>query len=187
MTFKALTLATLTVLCAACGEHGHEHGENCDHGTAAPTTEKHEHGENCAHDHAEPAAKAHEHGEDCDHDHAEAPADHADHDDHSNCSHGAPQQELAEVVAHNVTFHVSMGSVGQFVIKADKADAHTEIRGTIVNSHGDESLKAKATTADGGKTYQLNITELPTPLTDATVILEIGHGDDIEEKTIKLK
>jgi hypothetical protein len=217
MILKAFSLATLTVLCASCGDHehgpncnhaapktaAHVHGKNCDHDHKEHAHDAHEHGENCDHDHKEHAHDAHEHGENCDHaetpkvdaahehgpdcDHAETPKVEAAHEHGPDCDHAAPQKELTKVSAHDCNYHVSMGTIGHFQISCDKPEAQTEIRGTIINSATDESLKCKATTVDGGKTYTLMITELPEDLTDAQVILEIGQGDQVVEKAIQLK
>lgn len=192
---RILTTTVVAALCCACGENEksesaeHVHGPQCSSEQVAKVVEKaeHVHGEACSHDDDEESHEGHDHDSvehaehDVEHEHVDETVIEDKHD-HSV----AAANEVGEITIQGIKCDILRSCVASFFIKADKTlAADTQIRATIINTAGDESLKSKATVKNG--LFSLNIEEAPAMDKGAKMIIEVTSGGKKETGTVIFK
>ncbi len=208
MIKKILATGFMAALCSACGEHEksekeHVHGPECSHGKVEKIAE-HVHGPECSH--AKEEKKEHVHGPECAHGqveeshegHDHSASEHVQHEGEHKHETAVPEaenahdhsigaaKEIGEITVQGIKCDVLRSCVASFYLKPDKALADdTQVRATIINDAGDESLKSKATQKEG--VFSINVEEAPAMDKGAKLLIEVESAGKKETGTIVIK
>ena len=135
----------------------------------------------------------HKHSEECKHDKSEEKGEHVEHDDldeghdGSGDPHDLTYTKLADVKIGSATFQVSTAKNGQVVKVSTAPPIEAIVRGLIVNSKGEESIKTKAAYCGGHKAWTIVFEECPEIDAGSRLILEVEARGQTEKATLKLK
>jgi len=180
---RILLLAIVSAIALlGCGKHGEHRGEtqvaeskHDEHGDEEHSTTEHKHTEECKHNKSEEKG---EHVEDDDHD--------GGHDE-SGDPHDLTYTKLADAEICSAKFVVAIAKGGQAVKVSTTPPIDAIVRGLIVNSRGDESIKTKASYCGGHKAWTIAFEECPEIDAGSRLILEVEVSGQTDRATLKLK
>lgn len=176
---RILLLAIIcTIALVGCGKHEEHRGETL------ATESKHDEHDGEEHSTAEGKHdESEEKGEHAD-DHDE---DHADDHDGSGDPHDLTYTKLADAEIGSSTFAVAIANGGQAVKVSTTPPIEAIVRGLIVNSKGEESIKTKAAYCGGHKAWTIVFEECPEIDAGSTLTLEVEAKGQTAQATLKLK